>query len=109
MKWIRVTRTENVPLREGRCVTIGEEQIAIFNLGDRFVAVDNECPHRAGPLCDGIVSGATVACPLHGYKICLDTGNVLKPDVIIRVETYPVRVEDGVISIQVESSREIAA
>src|SRR5882724_6085384 len=53
MKWIRVTTTENIPLREGRCVQIGDEEIAIFNLGDRFVAVDNACPHRGGPLCDG--------------------------------------------------------
>ncbi|HEV2445385.1 MAG TPA: nitrite reductase small subunit NirD [Candidatus Sulfopaludibacter sp.] len=109
MKWIRVTNIENIPLREGRSVKIGGDEIAIFNLGDRFMAVDNACPHRGGPLCDGIVSGATVACPLHGYKVCLESGNVLKPDVSVRVDTYPVRVEDGVISIQLESSQEKAA
>jgi nitrite reductase (NADH) small subunit len=81
MKWIRVTSTGYVPLREGRCVQIGDEEVAMFNLGDPFVAVDNACPHRGGPLCDGIVSGETVTCPLHGYKISLDTGHVLKPDV----------------------------
>jgi nitrite reductase (NADH) small subunit len=109
MKWIRVTQAENIPLREGRSVTIGGDEIAIFNLGDRFVAVDNACPHRGGPLCDGIVSGASVVCPLHGYKICLETGKVLKPDLAVRADTYPVRVEDGVVLVKLEASQEQAA
>jgi nitrite reductase (NADH) small subunit len=104
MKWIRITSVENIPLREGRSVRIGDDEIAIFNLGGRYVAVDNSCPHRGGPLCDGIVSGDTVVCPLHGWKISLETGNVLKPEVSVRVETYPVLVEDGVIRVQVEKS-----
>ena len=109
MKWIRVTTTENIPLREGRCVQIGDEEIALFNLGDKFVAVDNACPHRGGPLCDGIVSGATVTCPLHGYKISLDSGNVLKPEVQVRVGVYPVRVEDGVVLVEFDKKTEKAA
>jgi nitrite reductase [NAD(P)H] small subunit len=104
MKWIRVTKVENIPLREGRSVTIGDDELAIFNLGDRFVAVDNACPHRGGPLCDGIVSGTAVVCPLHGYKVCLETGKVLKPDVAVRVDTYPVRVKDDVVLVRVEEA-----
>ena len=99
MKWIRITQAENIPLREGRSVRIGEDEIAIFNLGDRYLAIDNSCPHRGGPLCDGIVSGDTVVCPLHGWKISLETGNVLKPDVCVKVGTYPVEVDDGVIRV----------
>ena len=107
MNWIRVTRVENIPLREGRSVRIGDDEIAIFNLGDdRYVAVDNACPHRGGPLCDGIVSGNAVICPLHGWKISLETGNVMKPDVCVRVETYPVSVRDGVVCVQIEKTEE---
>jgi nitrite reductase (NADH) small subunit len=107
MKWIRVTPAENIPLREGRSVQIGEDEIAIFNLGeDRFVAVDNACPHRGGPLCDGIVSGDAVVCPLHGWKISLETGHVLKPDVCVRVDTYPIEVIDGVVCVRVEKTQE---
>jgi nitrite reductase (NADH) small subunit len=109
MKWIHVTKIEDIPLRQGRSVTIGGVEIAIFNLGDRFVAVDNACPHRGGPLCDGIVSGTTVACPLHGYKVCLESGKMLKPDLGVRVDTYPARVEDGVVLVKLETSQEIAA
>jgi nitrite reductase (NADH) small subunit len=65
-------------------------------------------PRRA--LCDGIVSGDTVVCPLHGWKISLESGGVLKPDVCVRVETYPLTLDDGVISVQIESrKREEAA
>jgi len=106
MKWIRITQAENIPLREGRSVRIGEDEVAIFNLGDRYVAVDNACPHRGGPLCDGIVSGDAVVCPLHGWKISLDTGEVLKPEVCVKVGTYPVSVEDGVIRILFDKKTE---
>jgi nitrite reductase (NADH) small subunit len=111
MKWIRVTKAEDIPLREGRSVRIGEEEIAIFNLGDRFLAVNNECPHRGGPLADGIVAGDSVICPLHSYRICLETGAVTKPNVCVRVDTYPVRIEDGIVLVQLgePESRDKAA
>jgi nitrite reductase/ring-hydroxylating ferredoxin subunit len=61
MNWIRIATCESIPPREGRAALIGDKQIAIFNLGDRFLAVDNQCPHQSGPLCDGIVA-ATTSC-----------------------------------------------
>ena len=109
MRWIRVSDTKSFPLREGRCVTIGGEEVAVFNLGDRFLAVDNACPHRGGPLCDGIVSGETVVCPLHNYKISLETGEVVKPEVPVRVLTYETRVENGVLLVALPMEREAAA
>src|SRR5215216_2207284 len=99
--WIRVTTTDNIPWREGRAVRIGTREIALFNLGDRFLATDNRCPHAGGPLCDGIVTGSSVVCPLHAWKVDLSTGSVERP-VNAKdhcVGTYPVRVEDGVVSI----------
>jgi nitrite reductase/ring-hydroxylating ferredoxin subunit len=65
-KWIRVAYCEDIPMREGREVAIGNRSVAVFHLGDKFLAVDNRCPHRGGPLADGIVSGESVVCPLHG-------------------------------------------
>lgn len=99
--WIRVTTTDNVPVREGRAVLIGDREIALFNLGDRFLATDNQCPHQGGPLCDGIVTGSSVVCPLHSWKIDLVSGQVARP---VQgkdhcVTTYPTRVEDGFVLI----------
>jgi nitrite reductase (NADH) small subunit len=99
--WVRITTVENIPLREGRSVQVGGHNLAIFNLGDRFLAVENTCPHRGGPLADGIVSGSTVVCPLHAWKIDLVTGSVTnRPESVQCIKTYPARVEHGVILIE---------
>ena len=104
-RWIRVTPCDSIPVREGRAVTLGGRTIAIFNLGDRFVATDNQCPHRAGPLSDGIVAGDSVVCPLHGWKIRLDTGCVVRPaSQPACVATYDTRVEEGVVLIALPES-----
>jgi nitrite reductase (NADH) small subunit len=100
-RWIRTVRCEDIPLREARSVRLSGRDIAIFNLGDRFLAVDNRCPHKGGPLAEGIVSGKTVICPLHSRKVCLETGDVLNsPDASRCVETFRTRVEDGVVSLE---------
>ena len=101
MSWIRIATCDSIPLREGRAAEIGDRQIAIFNLGDRFLAVDNQCPHQSGPLCDGIVAGDAVVCPLHQWKVNLENGAVARPaNQENRVRTYATKVEAGVISIE---------
>ena len=101
--WVRVTALDNIPTREGRSVRLGDRELAIFNLGDRFLATDNRCPHRGGPLCDGIVAGSSVVCPLHTWKIDLESGSVERPASAKDqcVGTYATRVEDGVVSVRV--------
>ena len=100
-QWVRVTPCESIPLREGRAVTIGGRQIAIFNLGNRFLATDNQCPHRGGPLCDGIVAGDSVVCPLHAWKVRLDTGAVERPAAQDTcVATYATRIDNGIVMLE---------
>ena len=100
--WLRLTACENVPPREGRSISIGDREIAVFNLGQRFLAVENRCPHRGGPLADGIVSGNAVVCPLHAWKVDLESGAVVRPSgEAACVSVYGARVEDGVILIEV--------
>jgi nitrite reductase (NADH) small subunit len=119
MKWMRVTACDNIPPREGRAVSLAGREIAIFNLGpstpstelgagelgagDRFLAVDNQCPHKAGPLADGIITGTSVVCPLHTWKISLVDGRVERPSASVDrgVTAYPTRVEHGVVVVGV--------
>ncbi len=104
-KWVRITHCDNIPLREGRSVKVGSREIAIFNLGDRFLAVDNRCPHKGGPLSEGIVSGTTVVCPLHAWKVDLECGAVKKPaDVQVCVKTFRTRVEAGTVLLEVPTA-----
>lgn len=100
-RWLRVTPTGNIPPREGRAVLIGDREIALFNLGDEFLATDNQCPHKGGPLCDGIVTATSVVCPLHAWKVNLATGQVERPAAGTGhcVRTYPVRVDDGLVVV----------
>jgi len=110
MSWIRITATGNIPLREGRAVRFGSEVLAIFNLGEKFLAVDNRCPHRGGPLSDGIVAGDAVVCPLHSWKVCLLSGEVQRPaGEQACVRTYPVKVVDGIVLVELVAERAEAA
>ncbi len=100
-KWIRAARCEDIPLREGRAVRMGDRDIAIFNLGERFLAVANRCPHRSGPLADGIVSGGMVVCPLHAWKVDLESGQVARPaDAAACVQTFRARMEAGNVFVE---------
>jgi nitrite reductase (NADH) small subunit len=99
--WIRIIACDSLPPREGRTLLVGRRQIALFNLGDRFFAVDNRCPHKGGPLADGIVSGDSVVCPLHAWKVDLATGSVERPaGASACTQAYDVRVDDGMVMLR---------
>jgi|SRR5215469_3356228 len=103
--WVRIAYCRDIPVREGRAVKVGSREIAIFNLGDRFLAVENRCPHKGGPLSDGIVSGVAVVCPLHAWKISLETGKgVNGPSASSCVEIFRTRVEDGIVLLQLNET-----
>jgi nitrite reductase (NADH) small subunit len=89
-------------VREGREVVVGNRSIAVFNFGEKFLAVDNRCPHRGGPLADGIVSGENVVCPLHGWKIDLQKGGVQRPaETPACVKTFATKVEAGMLLLEI--------
>ena len=99
-RWIDVGRVEDIPPRGARTVTVeGGDEIAVFRTGDDTVfALINRCPHKGGPLSQGIVHGHSVACPLHDWNIALATGQAQGPDSGC-TPTIPVRVADGRILI----------
>jgi nitrite reductase (NADH) small subunit len=109
-RWVRITACDNIPPREGRRTRVGSLEIAIFNLGDRFLAIDNRCPHQGGPLADGIVSGEAVVCPLHAWKISLATGCVERPvETTTCLRAYATRVEAGVVLIELPANENALA
>ncbi|MDP9168147.1 MAG: Rieske 2Fe-2S domain-containing protein [Actinomycetota bacterium] len=66
---------EDIPMGEGRALAVGEEQVAVFRLRDGTLrALGAVCPHRGGPLADGLLDEKVVVCPLHGYTYDLKTG-----------------------------------
>lgn len=105
--WIAITPTENVPPREGRAVKVGDLEIAIFNINGRFLTIENACPHKGGPLCDGITSGTTVVCPLHGQRFDLETGAPVLASQADCLATFPTRVDDGIILVDLTRANKI--
>lgn len=99
--WIKVAPCADIPPREGRCVEVAGRPIAIFHTSEGFLAVDNRCPHRGGPLADGIVNGPSVVCPLHAWKFDLFSGaSINHPDSSGSLTTYPTCIREGVICIE---------
>lgn len=99
MNWVEIGTINDIPRRGARCVNTPDGRIAVFRtMEDQIFAIDDQCPHKGGPLSQGIVHGAAVTCPLHNWVISLETGKALGADEG-SVKTIPVRVEDGRISI----------
>jgi len=72
---VEIGNVRDIPVGEGRAYAVAEEQVAVFHLRDGSVrAVGAICPHRGGPLADGLIDDAVVVCPLHGYTYDLITG-----------------------------------
>ena len=71
---VRVGSVADVPLLEGRSVTVAGHRVAVFHTPDGYRAIAAACPHRGGPLADGLVAGGCVTCPLHGRRFDLRTG-----------------------------------
>ena len=103
MDWTFIGSLTDIPRRGARCVDTPAGKIAVFRTGeDQVFAIDDHCPHKGGPLSQGIVHGTAVTCPLHNWVISLETGKALGAD-DGAVRTIPVRNEDGALFVAFES------
>jgi nitrite reductase (NADH) small subunit len=89
---LAIAPIEAIPPGEGRTFEVAGEHLAVFHArtGEVF-ATQAECPHKGGPLADGLVGGTTLICPLHTWKFDLKTGGALLGS--CGVKTYPVRLD----------------
>jgi len=79
-------------------VLVDSTEIAVFNAGGTFYALDNTCPHQGASLSEGLVKGTTVTCPWHSWCFNLTDGS-MTVGAWASVETYDVKVEDGQIAV----------
>ncbi|MEO7910676.1 MAG: Rieske 2Fe-2S domain-containing protein [Roseiflexaceae bacterium] len=94
-----------IPPGEGRNFEVQGQRIAVFHtrIGEVF-ATQAECPHRVGPLADGLLGGTTLVCPLHAWKFDLATGAALFGD--CGITTYPARLnEDGDLALTLDEQQ----
>jgi nitrite reductase (NADH) small subunit len=101
VNWVRACAVEDIPRLGARVVKSADGDIAVFRTaeGEVFALVD-KCPHKGGPLSQGIVFGRKVACPLHSWNIQLEDGCAVAPDVGC-AKRYPVKVEAGGVYLQI--------
>lgn len=93
--WIDIAALEDVPRRGARVVKTKHGCVAIFRtIDDKVFAIDDACPHKKGPLSEGIVHGTHVTCPLHNWVIDLESGLAQGSDKG-RVATYQISVSAG--------------
>lgn len=105
--WTNVGLVTDIPQRGARVVNVNGMAIAVFRTGeDKILAVEDRCPHRGGPLSQGIVYGESVACPLHGWVIELDSGNARAPDVGC-VRKFDVRVENEIVYLDIGAAASV--
>lgn len=99
-KWIEVVELTKIPVLGSRLIKTKDLSIAVFRASDdRVFAIRDACPHKGGPLSQGIMHGTTVTCPLHSWKIDLASGDALAPDQGC-TKVFPVKVEDGKVYLQ---------
>src|SRR3954463_7694327 len=99
-QWKAICKVKDIPVLGARVVQRGLAwqdlpNVAVFrNAEDKVFALLDRCPHKGGPLSQGIVFGEKVACPLHNWNIELDSGCATAPDVGC-TKKFSVKVEDG--------------
>ena len=107
-EWINVGSISEIPKLGARVIRTEEGDIAIFRTAeDKIFALRDKCPHKGGPLSQGIVHGDLVACPLHDWKISLESGVAVAPDEGCAAR-FPIRLEGETIFLSLQSV-EVAA
>ena len=108
MRMIDIAALDDIPPQGARVVRTPHGCVAVFRTADdRVFALDDRCPHKGGPLSEGIVHGAQVTCPLHNWVFDMATGRAQGAD-RGQVATHPVQVEGGRIWLDARALRRVA-
>jgi nitrite reductase (NADH) small subunit len=106
MSWTDIGALEDIPRQGARVIKTAFGCVAVFRTAsDRVYALDDRCPHKGGPLSEGIIHGEAVTCPLHAWVFDLNTGTAQGADEG-QIATYPVRLEGA--RVLIDASRLLA-
>lgn len=95
--WVKIGEISDIPRQGARCVKNGDMTIAVFRtVDDKIFALEDKCPHKNGPLSQGIVHDGCVTCPLHNWVISLATGSAQGADEG-ETQTFPIKLEGDTV------------
>ena len=97
--FVTVAKVGEIPPGGVKVLRLDDREIAVFNLGGTFYAMDDVCTHDGGPLAEGTIEGHVIECPRHGARFDVRTGAVLGMPATVPVTTYAVRVDGGEIQV----------
>jgi len=100
-EFIKGATTDEIAPGRAKLVEVGGSEMALFNVGGSFHAIDNTCTHVGGPLCEGEIDGVGVTCAWHGAVFDVTTGRVLGPPAAESVTRYNVRVNGSDLEVEV--------
>lgn len=102
VEWVEVGKIEDIPKLGARVLKTQQGNVGVFRTADNEIfALRDECPHKKGPLSQGIVHGKRVTCPLHNWNIELASGEAVAPDEGCTA-SYPVKVENGLVYLSLK-------
>jgi nitrite reductase/ring-hydroxylating ferredoxin subunit len=98
MPFFPVASTSDIAPGTAKAFVVGDREIAVFNIGGTYYAIENTCPHQGGPLAEGFIEGNVVTCPWHAWCFDVRNGAMTMGD-FTRVDTYDVVVAGSTISV----------
>lgn len=101
MALVKVAEVHEIPEGRAKCVIVKRQKIALFHVDGSFYAIDDTCTHADASLSEGEIMGCQVACPLHGAKFDIKSGEALTFPAVTPVETYKVVVQGSDILVEV--------
>jgi len=101
-EWIDVTQEDELGPGECRVISTEAGEIAVFNIDGEFYAIADICTHDGGELASGKCEGDVIICPRHGARFCIRDGRALTPPAYEDVETFPVRIDNGMVQVGID-------
>ena len=99
-EWVDVAAVSELSPGSSKVVDVDGAQIAVFNIGGEYYAIEDVCTHDGGELASGVLEGDQVICPRHGARFCVRTGEALSAPAYEPTAKFPLRVENGIIQVQ---------
>lgn len=100
--WTDIASVDDIDFSVPLCVYVQDQAIALYRVGDEVFATDDTCSHAEASLSEGSYTGYTVTCPRHGGQFDIRDGRAVKMPAVSPIETFPVRVKNGRVLIQLE-------